>query len=204
LNISTVEGADVWIGMGPSSGPGVSLAARSLPRWCQEVAVPPPADAVDPCLVGTWTTRAYLALERPGVAQTVSGGDGATVTFEADKTVAVDMTAIEPVVITATTPAGERSTTTLEYRGAGTGTWRAADGVVEVAGVDPASFGVTVTVTGADGSITGTADLAATDVRAAGYATLLGTARSTCTPVSMTLMHVLPGVGEVSGFELVP
>lgn len=204
LQISSVESAEVWIGVGPSSGPGVTIASRSLPRWCQEVAVPPPADAVDPCLVGTWTTRTYVAPARSGVEQTVSGGDGATVTFNADRTVAVDMASMEPVVITATGPTGVGSTTKLEYRGAGTGTWRAAGGVVEVAGVDPASFGITVTVTGADGAITGRADLPATDVRAAAYATLLGTARYTCTPVSLTLTHVLPGVGEVSGFELTP
>jgi hypothetical protein len=59
-------------------------------------------------------------------------------------------------------------------------------------------------VTGADGSLTGTADLPATDVRGAGYATLLGTARYTCTPVSLTLTHVLPGVGATAGFELSP
>jgi hypothetical protein len=204
LGITTVEGTDVWFGIGPSSGPGVSVAARSLPRWCQEVALPPPADAIDPCLVGTWETRAYVAPGRPGVAQQVTGGTGATITFEADGTVRVDMSEMEPVVITTSGPSGEESTTTLGYRGTGTGTWRADDGVVEVAGVDPAPFGITLTVAGADGSITGTADLAATDVRAAGYATLLGTARYLCTPVSLTLTHVLPGVGEVAGFELVP
>ncbi|HEU4840246.1 MAG TPA: hypothetical protein VFT09_02360, partial [Ilumatobacteraceae bacterium] len=50
LSIGEAGGADVFVGVGPSSGPGPTLAARSLPRWCQEVAVPPPADAVDPCL----------------------------------------------------------------------------------------------------------------------------------------------------------
>lgn len=204
LTVTTVEGADVWFGVGPSSGPGIGLAARSLPRWCQEVAVPPPGDAVDPCLAGTWTTRGYTAPGRPGVAQQITGGTGATITFDADGTVRVDMSAMAPVVVTTTGPSGQASTTTLEYRGSGTGSWRADGGVVEVAGVDPAPFGIRVTVAAADGSVTGAADLAATDVRAAGYATLLGTARYLCTPVSLTLTHVLPGVGEVAGFELVP
>ena len=47
-------------------------------------------------------------------------------------------------------------------------------------------------------------DLAATDVRGAFYATILGTARYTCTPVSLSLTHVLPGLGATAGFELTP
>ncbi|HEU4841838.1 MAG TPA: hypothetical protein VFT09_10355, partial [Ilumatobacteraceae bacterium] len=197
-------GADVFVGVGPSSGPGPTLAARSLPRWCQEVAVPPPADAVDPCLVGTWRTRSYVAPEAPGVAQTVTGGAGGTITFGADRTATVDLGTMTPVVIDATGVSGVHSTTTLTYRGSGTGTWRAAGGVVEVAGVDPATFGIRVQVTAADGSLLGDVDLPATDVRLAYYATPLGTARYTCTPVSLSLAHVLPGLGVTAGFELSP
>lgn len=204
LNVSDAGGPELFVGIGPSSGAGPTLAARSLPRWCQEVAVPPPADAVDPCIAGTWRTASYVAPETPGVVQTVTGGEGGTVTFGADRTVQVDMGTATPVVIAATSATGAQSTTTLTFRGSGSGTWRADGGVLEVAGVDTSTFGLTVYVEGADGAVLGDADLAATDVRGAYYATILGTARYTCTPVSLSLTHVLPGLGPTAGFELSP
>ncbi len=204
LAISQVPGPEVFIGVGPSSGAPTTLAARSLARWCQEVLVPPPAgDAIDPCLVADWTTRSYSAPSAPGVAQTVTGGDGATVSFAADRTVRVDTAAMTPVVITTTDPTGTVTTTTLQYRGAGTGTWRAADGVVDIAGLDTTAFGIHVRVDSA-GATTSDLDLPVTDLRLAGFANLLGTARYECTPVSLTLTHVVPGVGGVAGFELAP
>jgi hypothetical protein len=204
LNVSDAGGPDLFVGIGPSSGTGPTLAARSLPRWCQEVAVPAPADAVDPCVVGTWRTASYVAPEAPGVVQTVTGGEGGTVTFGADRTVSIDLGTMTPVVIAATSATGARSTTTLTYRGSGAGTWRADGGVLEVAGVDTSTFGITVRVEGTDGGVLGDADLAATDVRGAFYGTILGTARYACTPVSLSLTHVLPGLGATAGFELTP
>ena len=166
--------------------------------------MPPPADAVDPCLVGTWRTTSYVAPEVPGVTQRVSGGEGGTIAFGADRTVRVDLTGMTPVVIETSAPTGVGSTTTLAYGGSGTGSWSADGGVVEVAGVDPSTFGIRVRVESADGTPLGDADLAATDVRGATYATVLGTARYACTPVSLSLTHVLPGVGAVGGVELSP
>ena len=61
-----------------------------------------------------------------------------------------------------------------------------------------------VRVDGADGAPLGDVDVAATDVRSATYATVLGTGRYTCTPVSLSLTHVLPGLGPTAGFELTP
>ena len=204
LPITQVASTDLFVGLGPSAGGGPVLAARSLAQWCQEVLVPaPPAGSIDPCLVGTWTSRRYAAPETPGVAQTVTGGDGAVVTFAADRTVQVDLTATTPVVITATTPDGTTTTTTLEYRGAGTGTWAAADGVLDIAGVDTSTFTVGVTIETPAGVVTSEV-LPVTDLRVAGYAGLLGTGRYECTAVSLTIAHVVPGVGATAAFELTP
>ena len=138
------------------------------------------------------------------MVQTVTGGEGATIAFGADRTVQVDMSTMTPVVIDATGQTGVRTTTTLTYRGTGSGTWRADGGVVEIVGVDPTTFGVRVQVEGADGTPLGDVDIAATDVRSATYATVLGTGLYTCTPVSLSLTHVLPGLGPTAGFELTP
>ena len=204
LSITDVASTDVFIGLGPSAGGGPTLAARSLAQWCQEVLVPaPPAGALDQCLVGDWTSRAYVAPVTAGVVQTVTGGSGALIGFAADRTVHVDMSATTPVVITGTNPDGSTSTTTLTYRGAGTGTWSAADGVVAVAGVDTSTFDVGVRIELVDGVVIDQ-DLPLTDVSLANYAGLLGTGRYQCTPVSLTLAHVVPGVGGTAAFELAP
>ena len=77
LSITDVDSTDVFVGLGPSAGVGPTLAARSLAQWCQEVLVPaPPAGSLDQCLVGDWTSRAYVAPEPAGVVQTVTGDVG--------------------------------------------------------------------------------------------------------------------------------
>jgi hypothetical protein len=109
-----------------------------------------------------------------------------------------------PVVVATTTPEGVVTSTTLTYRGAGSGTWSAADGVVEIAGVDTSTFGIRVQVESSDGRMTSDVDLPITDIRLTGFGNLLGTARYLCTPVSLSLTHVVPGVGGTAGFELAP
>ena len=205
LAIGEVPGPEVFVGIGPSSGTGPMLTARSLARWCQDVLVPPPpAGAVDPCLVQTWTSRAYTMSAAPGVTQTITGGSGAIVAFAADSTVRVDMNTMTPVVVTRTTPDGVVTSTTLAYRGAGSGTWTAAGGVVEIGGVDTSTFGIHAQVESSDGRMTSDVDLPITDIRLSGFANLLGTARYVCTPVSLSLTHVVPGIGGTAGFELSP
>jgi hypothetical protein len=200
-----VESNEVFIGVGPSSGGGPSLAARSLGQWCQEVLVPaPPPNARDQCLVRAWTSRAYVAPGVSGVTQTVRGGTGASLEFRPDRTVTVDMNRTAPAVIALTGPNGTTVTNTIEYEGAGTGTWSAANGVVNVAGVDPSSFRVRLRVESSRQGVLADAELPATDVRLAGIAGLLGTGRYECTAVSLTVTHVVPGVGGEAGFELVP
>ena len=113
------------------------------------------------------------------------------------------MSATTPVVITRTNPDGSTSTTTLTYRGAGSGTWSAADGVVAVAGVDTSTFGIEVRIELVDGVVIDQ-DIPLTDVSLAGYAGLLGTGRYQCTPVSLTIAHVVPGLGGTAAFELAP
>jgi hypothetical protein len=41
-------------------------------------------------------------------------------------------------------------------------------------------------------------------VRLSGFAGLLGTGRYECTAVSLTVTHVVPGVGDEAGFEFTP
>jgi hypothetical protein len=200
-----VESNKVFIGVGPSSGGGPSLAARSLGQWCQEVLVPaPPPNALDQCLVGSWTSRAYVAPGVSGARQTVRGGTGASIEFRADRTVTVDMNQTSPAVITLTGPTGATVTTTVEYEGAGKGTWSAAKGVVNVAGVDPSSFSVRLRIESSRHGVLADAELPATDVRLAGVARLLGTGRYQCTAVSLTIAHLVPGVGGTAGFEFAP
>lgn len=205
MPISSAGGADVFIGLGPSTGTGPTLTSRSMARWCQEVIVPPPpADAVEPCLVNSWSTRAYVTPAEPGVTQSVTGGDGAAVTFNPDRTVHVDTSTMTPVVIIETAADGTVTTTTLTYRGAGSGTWSAAEGVVNIANVDPTSFGIHVRTQRSDNPMTNDVDLPITDTRLASYANLLGTGRFVCTSVSLSLTHVMPGIGGTAGFELTP
>jgi hypothetical protein len=109
-----------------------------------------------------------------------------------------------PAVITLTGPTGATVTTTVEYEGAGKGTWSAAKGVVNVAGVDPSSFRVRLRVESSRHGLLADVELPATDVRLAGVAGLLGTGRYQCTAVSFTITHVVPGVGDAAGFELAP
>ncbi len=200
-----VESNKVFIGVGPSSGGGPALAARSLGQWCQEVLVPaPPANAHDPCLVGAWTSHAYVAPGVAGARQTVRGGAGASIEFRADRTVRVDMNRTSPAVVKLTGPAGATVTTTIEYEGAGEGTWSAAKGVVNVAGIDSSSFRVHLRVRSSRHGLLADAELPATDVRLAGIAGLLGTGRYQCTAASLTITHVVPGVGGDAGFELAP
>ena len=200
-----VESNRVFIGVGPSSGGGPSLAARSLGQWCQEVLVPaPPSNALDQCLVGAWTSRVYVAPGVSGARQKVRGGAGASIEFRADRTVTVDMNHTSPAVITLTGPSGATVTTTIQYAGAGKGTWSAARGIVNVAGIDPSSFRVRLRVESSRQGLLADAELPATDVRLAGVAGLLGTGRYQCTAVSLTITHVVPGVGGGAGFELVP
>jgi hypothetical protein len=200
-----VESNKVFIGVGPSSGGGPSLAARSLAQWCQELRVPPPpANALDQCLVGTWTSRSYIAPGVSGAAQTVTGGDGAVIEFRPDRRVAVNMNRTTPAVITLTGPRGATVTTTVAYKGAGTGTWSAANGVVNVAGVDPSSFRVRVRVVSSRLGVLGDEVLPANDVRLVGIAGLLGTGRYECAAASLTLTHVVPRIGDETGFEFAP
>jgi hypothetical protein len=200
-----VESNRLFIGVGPSSGGGPSLAARSLGQWCQEVRVPaPPPNALDRCLVGAWTSRAYVAPGVSGARQTIRGGAGASIEFRADRTVVVDMNQTSPAVIRLTGPAGATVTTTVEYEGSGKGTWSAARGVVNVAGVDPSSFRVRLRVESSRHGLLAAAELPANDIRLAGVAGLLGTGRYQCTAVSLRITHVVPGVGGAAGFELEP
>jgi hypothetical protein len=200
-----VESNKVFIGVGPSSGGGPALAARSLGQWCQEVLVPaPPSNALDQCLVGAWTSRVYVAPGVSGARQKVRGGAGASIEFRADGTVTVDMNQTSPAVIMLTGPRGATVTTTIGYKGAGKGTWSAARGVVNVAGIDPSSFRVRLRVESSRQGLLADAELPATDVRLAGVAGLLGTGRYQCTAVSLTITHVVPGVGGAAGFELEP
>jgi hypothetical protein len=200
-----VDSNELFLGVGPSSGGGPSLAARSLGQWCQEVLVPaPPPNALDQCLVRAWTSRAYVAPGVAGAREKVRGGAGASIEFRADRTVTVDMNHTSPAVITLTGPAGATVTTTIEYAGAGKGTWSAARGIVNVAGIDPSSFRVQLRVESSRRGLLVDAELPATDVRLTGVAGLLGTGRYQCTAVSLTISHVAPGVGGGAGFELVP
>jgi hypothetical protein len=202
---TVVESNRLFIGVGPSSGGGPTLAARSLGQWCQEVLVPaPPATAVDQCLVRAWTSSAYVAPAVSGATRTVTGGAGASLEFRPDRTVAIDMNATAPAVISLTGPDGATATTTIEYRGAGTGTWSAANGVVNVAGIDPSSFRVRVRIESSTEGVLADLELPATDVRLSGYAGLLGTGRYECTAVSLTVTHLVPGVGGEAGFEFAP
>jgi hypothetical protein len=200
-----VESNELFVGVGPSSGGGPTLAARSLGQWCQEVLVPaPPAGSIDQCLVRTWTSRAYVAPGVSGAAQTVTGGDGVELELRPDRTATVDMDSSSPVVVTHTGPEGATVTTTVEYTGHGTGTWSAAGGVVNIAGVDPASFVVRVRIESSTHGVLADRELPATDVRLSGFAGLLGTGRYECTAVSLIVTHVVPGVGGEAGFEFVP
>ncbi len=200
-----VESNKLFIGLGPSSGGGPALAARSLGQWCQEVRVPaPPPNALDQCLVGAWTSRAYVAPGVSGARQKIRGGAGASIEFRADRTVIVDMNQTSPAVITLTGPAGATVTTTVEYEGSGKGTWSAARRVVNVAGVDPSSFRVRLRVESSRHGLLADAELPANDVRLGGVAGLLGTGRYQCTAVSLRITHVVPGVGGAVGFEFVP
>ena len=200
-----VTTTEVFIGIGPSSGGGPELAARSLGQWCNEVLVPAPPDgALDDCLSRKWVSTGYLAPELAGVRQDVTGGVGTALELRPDRQAIVSMEATTPVVITSTDANGAVTTTTLQYRGTGTGTWSAADGVINVAGVDTASFAVRVTIESTDGAALADSEVPATDLRVAGFASLLGTGRYTCSPVEMTLSHVTPGVGGESGFTFAP
>ena len=198
-------GAEVFVGIGPSSGAGPTLAARSLARWCQEVAVPPPADAVDPCLVGTWRTSAYVAPEAPGVVQTVTGGEGGDDRVRrrphrAGRHVGDD--------------AGRHRRHRADRRAHDDDADVPRDRLRHVAGrrrrrrdrrrrpddVRRARAGRRRPTAPRSAMSTSPA----TDVRGATYATVLGTALYTCTPVSLSLTHVLPGLGPTAGFELTP
>jgi hypothetical protein len=200
-----VESNELFVGVGPSSGGGPALAARSLGQWCQELLVPaPPAGSVDQCLARAWTSQAYVAPGVSGAEQTVTGGAGVEVEFRPDRTVTVDMDSSSPAVIGLTGPDGATVTTTVEYTGLGTGTWSAAGGVVNVAGVDPSSFVVRVRIESSKHGVLADRELRATDVRLSGFAGLLGTGRYECTAVSLTITHVVPGVGGEAGFEFTP
>jgi hypothetical protein len=203
--VTVVESNKLFIGVGPSSGGGPTLAARSLGQWCQEVLVPaPPASALDQCLVRAWTSRAYVAPAVSGASQTVTGGEGASLVFRPDRTVSIDMNAAAPAVISLTGPDGATVTTTIEYRGAGTGTWSATNGVVNLAGVDPSSFYVRVRIESSTQGVLADVELPSTDVRLSGYAGVLGTGRYECTAVSLSVTHLVPGVGGEAGFEFAP
>lgn len=193
---------EIFIGVGPSSGGGPELSARSLGQWCNEVLVPaPPDDALDQCLARRWATTGYVVSDIAGVRQDTSGGGGAVLDLRPDRSVSVDMNATEPVVITATDANGSVTATTLEYRGAGEGSWSAEGGVINIAGVDTSSFVVRVKIETSGGGQLADNELAASDPRLAGYASLLGTGQYECSPVSMTLTHVTPNIGGSAGFE---
>ncbi len=72
------------------------------------------------------------------------------------------------------------------------------------AGIDPSSFRVHLRVKSSRHGLLADAELPATDVRLAGIAGLLGTGRYQCTAASLTITHVVPGVGGDAGFELAP
>ena len=204
LPVSQARSTDVFVAVGPSPGGGPRLAARSLASWCQEVLVPPPAPgSIDPCLAASWTTRGYVAPQESGVATDASGGSGAVITFGADRSVRVDMSQTEPVVLTATLPDGSTTTTTLTYRGSGAGTWSADAGVVDVTGLDTSSFSVLVSIEDASG-VTTQREYTGADVGSARFAGLLGTGRYQCTPVSLLIAHVVAGIGTTAAFELSP
>lgn len=199
-----VASAELFVGVGPSPGGGPTLAARSLAQWCNEVLVPaPPGDALDQCLARRWTSNGYEAPETPGVRQEITGGAGALLDLRPDRTVTVDMNATTPVVFTHQDAQGVVTTTSLEYKGSGTGTWSAADGVIGISGVDTSSFTVRLRIDMPGGQLTDVT-LPATDTRLARFAGLLGTGRYVCSAVSMTLTHVTPGVGGESGFTFQP
>jgi hypothetical protein len=164
----------------------------------------PPASALDQCLVRAWTSRAYVAPAVSGASQTVTGGEGASLVFRPDRTVSIDMNAAAPAVISLTGPDGATVTTTIEYRGAGTGTWSATNGVVNLAGVDPSSFNVRVRIESSTQGVLADVELPSTDVRLSGYAGVLGTGRYECTAVSLSVTHLAPGVGGEAGFEFAP
>jgi hypothetical protein len=164
----------------------------------------PPPNALDRCLVGAWTSRAYVAPGVSGARQAIRGGAGASIEFRADRTVVVDMNQTSPAVIRLTGPAGATVTTTVEYEGSGKGTWSAAGGVVNVAGVDPSSFRVRLRVESSRHGLLADAELPANDIRLAGVAGLLGTGRYQCTAVSLRITHIVPGIGGAAGFELEP
>ena len=164
----------------------------------------PPEGALDECLSRQWVSTGYLAPELAGVLQEVAGGAGATLELRPDRQATVSMDATTPAVVTATDANGVVTTTTLQYRGKGTGTWSATAGVINVAGIDTGSFTVRVTIESTDGGPLADSEVPATDLRVAGYASLLGTGRYTCSPVEMTLSHVTPGVGAQSGFAFSP
>jgi hypothetical protein len=114
------------------------------------------------------------------------------------------MSRTSPVVVTATAPDGVVTTTTLEYRGAGSGTWSAAGGVIDVAGVDTSSFTVGVRIETSSGGVVAEYLFPLSDARLASYASLLGTGRYQCTAVALTISHLTPGVGGEAGFTFSP
>jgi len=202
---TAVASTEVFIGVGPSSGGGPELAARSLGQWCNEVLVPAPADgALDECLSRQWVSTGYVVPQTAGVLQETTGGAGALLQLRPDLEAVVSMDDTTPVVVTATDATGAVTTTTLEYRGRGTGTWSAENGVIDVAGVDTASFTVRVSIETLAAGPLADDKIAATDVRLAGYASLLGTGRYACSPVEMTLTHVTPSIGGEAGFAFAP
>ena len=198
---AAVASTEVFVGVGPFSGDGPQLAARSLQQWCNEVLVPaPPADSLDPCLAAAWTSTGYTVSPVDGVAQQVTGGTGAVLRLEADGTAQVDLDQTEPVAITATDAAGAVTTTTLVYRGRGDGRWSAAGGVVNITDVPTASFTLRVTVATSGGGVLADATIPAGDPRLGAYAGFLGTGRYQCTAGLFTLTHVTPSVGGAAAF----
>ncbi len=87
-----VASTELFIGVGPSSGGGPDLAARSLQQWCNEVLVPaPPEGALDPCLAADWTSTGYVVSPVAGLDQQVTGGDGASLRLHPDHTAHLDL-----------------------------------------------------------------------------------------------------------------
>ena len=194
-----VAAVDVFIGVGPFSGDGPDVALRSLDGWCRETMLTtPPLGAVDTCLVRDWTSTGYQVAEGSATDNS-TGGDGARLRFADDGTVTIDLTEVAPVVIT-TGASGAVTTTTLTYQGRGSGRWGAQDGVVTIAEVPVDALTVRMTVdTEEDGRLTDvTVPLG--DARLSSLAPIVGTSRTQCTEVGLTLAGAIPAAAGPAAF----
>ncbi|MFV0309953.1 MAG: hypothetical protein ACK5OX_19665 [Desertimonas sp.] len=199
-----VAGTEVFIGVGPFSGDGPAVAAKSLDTWCRQTQIAAPAlGTIDRCLVGDWTTGGYRPPALAGVEVQATGGAGGVLRLDEDGTAEIDLEAMEPVVITRRDGPDDITTTTLIYRGRIEGRWGAENGVLVLGEVTAGSFTLHVTVDRAPSGRLIDTVLEAGDPRLAAYATVLGTSQYLCGDGGLAVTSLTPSAGGASSLLFV-